>query len=431
MNTNIEIKQGPLADVNVLDFTWVLAGPHAAKSLTDLGANVIKIEQYKVGANERWLPLRIKNNGVTQSSYSINNNRGKKSICINMKNPKGIKVIHELIKKSDVILENFAPGVMDRLNLDYESVKKLKADIIYCSISCFGHWGPYSHKPGYDMIAQGASGWTAQSDPEIIAPVSIGDTTAAMHACTAILAALHHREKEGVGQNIDISMMDCLFSLHENTLPWYMISEAVGDPVEPMKIGAKHPGYAPYGIYQGKNGSVAIACLTEPRWQPLVEVMGPEFAWLKDEPRAKDVSTRCSVDNAPMIHEQIEKWLMSEPSVEEAERKLDEAGVPSLRVRSLVELANDDEQIKAREMMPRVYQPFIGPMMMYGSPFKLSETPAGIRGYGPFLGEHNRQVLNDELGYTEEQIEALYNEDILYHEEAVERLPEELEKNGK
>jgi CoA:oxalate CoA-transferase len=424
----IEKNPGPLSDITVVDFTWVLAGPHATKTFTDMGANVIKIEQFKAGANERWLPLRITNDDVTQSSYSINNNRGKKSVCINLKNPKGMEIVKEIIKNSDVVVENFAPGVMDRLKLDYESCKKLKEDIIYCSISCFGHWGPYSHKPGYDMIAQGSSGWTAQSDPEIIAPVSIGDTTAAMHACAGILAALHHREKTGKGQNIDISMMDCLFSLHENTLPWYMISEAVGDPVAPMKIGGKHPGYAPYGIYNGKNGSIVIACLTENRWRPLVDIMGAEFDWLKDDPRAETVSSRCTVDNAPMIHEALEKWVMSQPSVEEAERLLDEAGVPSLRVRGLVELATEDPQIEAREMMPKVHQPFIGPMMMYGSPFKMSETPCGIRGYGPLLGEHNRQVLKDVLDHSDEYIDTLYKEDVLYHEDGVDRLPEELAK---
>ena len=426
-----EIKPGPLADITVLDFTWVLAGPHATKTLADMGANVIKVEQYKVGANERWLPLRVTHDEITQSSYSINNNRGKKSLCLNMKNGPGMELIKKLILKSDIIVENFAPGVMDRLKLDYESCRKIKEDIIYCSISCFGHWGPYSHKPGYDMIAQGASGWTAQSDPEIIAPVSIGDTTAAMHACTAILGALHHREKTGVGQNIDISMMDCLFSLHENTLPWYMISEAVGDPVEPMKIGGKHPGYAPYGIYNGKNGSVVIACLTENRWQPLLDLMGPDFDWLRDDPRAKDVSTRCSTDNAPVIHEAVERWVMSLPSVEEAERLLDEAGVPSLRVRGLVELATEDPQVEAREMMPRVYQPFVGEMFMYGCPLKMSETPCGIRGYGPFLGEHNREILKDFLGQTNEYIDTLYEENVLYKEKAVERLADELNKDIK
>jgi CoA:oxalate CoA-transferase len=417
-----KLKPGPLTGVTVLDFTWVLAGPHAAKTLADLGANVIKVEQYKAGANERWLPLRITKNDVTQSSYTITVNRGKRSICVNMKTPKGMKLINELVKKSDVLLENFAPGVMDRLKLDYDSVKKIKKDIIYCSISCFGHWGPYSHKPGYDMIAQGASGWTGQSDPPLIAPVSIGDTTASMHACTAILAALHHRTKTGVGQNIDISMMDCLFSLHENTLPWFMISEAAGNPIKPAKIGQKHPGYAPYGIYKGKNGFICIACLTEARWQPIVDLMGPKHAWLKTDPRAATVSTRCSTDNAPIIHEALEEWVMSLDSVEEAERLLEAAEVPCLRVRDIVELATVDPQIKAREMIVTVDQPFLGPMKMYGSPLKFSETPSGIRGYAPFLGEHNDDVLSNTLGMTKEQIKALYAEDVLYHEPAVDRL---------
>jgi len=417
-----KLKPGPLSDITVLDFTWVLAGPHASKTLADMGANVIKVEQYKAGANERWLPLRVTKNDVTQSSYTITVNRGKRSVCINMKTPKGMKLIQELIKKSDVLLENFAPGVMDRLKLDYDSVKKIKKDIIYCSISCFGHWGPYSHKPGYDMIAQGASGWTGQSNPPIIAPMSIGDTTASMHACTAILAALHHRTKTGVGQNIDISMMDCLFSLHENTLPWFMVSEAAGNPIKPAKIGQKHPGYAPYGIYKGKNGFICIACLTEARWLPLVELMGEKHAWLKTDPRAATVSTRCSTDNAPIIHEALEEWVMSLDSVEEAERLLEAAEVPCLRVRDIVELATVDPQIKAREMIVTVDQPFLGPMKMYGSPLKFSETPSGIRGYGPFLGEHNDDVLMKTLGMTKEEIKALYAEDVLYHAPEVDKL---------
>ena len=188
-----KLKPGPLTGVTVLDFTWVLAGPHAAKTLADMGANVIKVEQYKAGANERWLPKRVEKNGVTQSSYTINVNRGKRSICVNMKSPKGMEIIKKLIKKSDVLIENFAPDVMGKLKLDYDKVKEIKPDIIYCSISSFGHWGPYWDRPGYDMIAQGASGWSNQSKPPIIAPMSIGDTVAAIHATTAINAALYHR----------------------------------------------------------------------------------------------------------------------------------------------------------------------------------------------------------------------------------------------
>ena len=417
-----QLKPGPLNGVTILDFTWVLAGPFATRIMGDMGAYIIKVERYKDGTNERHLPLRITHNGVTQSSYNLNCNRGKKSICINLKNPRGMELIHELIKKSDVLIENFAPGVMDRLKLDYESVKKLNKKIIYCSVSCFGHWGPYSHKPGYDMIAQGASGWTDQSISPQIAPVSIGDMTASVNAAVAICAALYARQQTGVGQNIDISMMDCLFAFHENTLPWYLISSAIGKPVDPPKIGRHHPGYAPYGIYKGKDGYITIASLTQPRWEGIVKTMGRDYEWLLQDPRAATVSTRCCEENAPFIHKVVEEWVMAQDSVAEAERKLEENECPCLRVRSVKELADSDPQIKAREMMVEVEQPFIGKVRMYGSPLKMSETPTGIRGPAPLLGQHTEEILADVLGYKKEQVKELYDQEVVYNEPAVDRL---------
>lgn len=417
-----QIKPGPLNGVTVLDFTWVLAGPFATRILADMGAYVIKVERYKDGTNERHLPLIREHNGVKQSSYNINCNRGKKSICVNLKDPRGKELIHELIKKSDVIIENFAPGVMDRLELDYDSVKKINSNIIYCSVSCFGHWGPYYEKPGYDMIAQGASGWTDQSENPQIAPVSIGDMNASIHACTAICAALYNRTQTGIGQNIDISMMDCLFHLHENTLPWYLMTSAMGDPVEPPKIGRLHPGYAPYGIYKGKNGYITIASLTQPRWESIVKTMGEEYAWLLDDPRAAAVSTRCTEENAPFIHRVVEEWVMKQDSVEDAEKQMEANGVPCLRTRSIKELADNDEHIKAREMMVEIEQPYIGKMKMYGSPFKMSETPCAPRGHGPLLGEHTEEVLAHTLGFTQEQVEELYSSNVLHIEDSAKPL---------
>ena len=417
-----QLEPGPLQGVTILDFTWVLAGPFATRILGDMGAYIIKVERYKDGTNERHLPLRITHNGVTQSSYNLNCNRSKKSICINLKNRRGMELIHELIKKSDVLIENFAPGVMDRLKLDYESVKKINKKIIYCSVSCFGHWGPYSHKPGYDMIAQGASGWTDQSINPQIAPVSIGDMTASVNAAVAICAALYSRQQTGVGQNIDISMMDCLFAFHENTLPWYLISSAIGKPVDPPKIGRHHPGYAPYGIYKGKDGYITIASLTQPRWEGIVKTMGRDYEWLLKDPRAATVSTRCTEENAPFIHKVVEEWVMSQDSVAEAERKLEENECPCLRVRSVKELADSDPQIKAREMMVEVEQPFIGKVRMYGSPLKMSETPTGIRGPAPLLGQHTEEILTTVLGYKKEQVKELYEQEVVYNEPAVDRL---------
>jgi crotonobetainyl-CoA:carnitine CoA-transferase CaiB-like acyl-CoA transferase len=417
-----ELKPGPLNGVTVLDFTWVLAGPFATKTLADMGAYIIKVERYKDGTNERQLPLIMENEGVTQSSYNINCNRGKKSICVDLKNPDGIKLIHDFIKKSDILVENFAPGVMKRLNLDYDTVKKIKKDIIYCSISCFGHWGPYSHKPGYDIIAQGASGWTDQNVEAQIAPVSIGDMGSSIHAAVAINGALYHKAMTGQGQNIDISMMDCLFSLHENTLPWYLLSSAVGKPVPPPRVGRHHPGYAPYGVYKGKNGYITIASLTQPRWEGIIKTMGKDYDWLREDSRAATVSTRCHVDNAPFIHKVVEEWVLTQDSVEEAERKLEENGVPCMRARSIVELADEDPHIKAREMMLEIEQPYVGKMKMYGSPLKMSETPCGPRGYAPLLGENTEEILDHVLGYDENQIKNLYENNAVYKEAAAEKL---------
>ncbi|MGA3117970.1 MAG: CoA transferase [Syntrophobacteraceae bacterium] len=424
------LKPGPLSGINVLDFTWVLAGPHATKTLADMGANVIKVDRYKDGANERLQPLRVEKDGVVQSSYHLHVNRGKKSICVNLKHPMGLKIIHELLKVSDIVIENFAPGVMERLKLDYESVRKIKPDIIYCSISAFGHWGPNSNKPGYDVIAQAASGWTGRSDPPIMAPMSIGDTTASMHACTAMLAALFHHMRTGQGQNIDIALVDCLFTLHEHAFPWYWTGEAVGKPVTMPPTGQKSPTTAPYGIYNGKNGQIAIASMTPSRWPRLVDLMGPKCRWMKEDPRFAEYSNRCTLANAPSVHEAIDEWVMSQDSVEEAERKLEEIDIPCSRVKSLVELATVDPQIGEREMRPTVHQPFLGPVRMYGSPLKFSETPSAIRGYAPFVGEHNKEVLSSMLNYTHETIEKLYQDNVIYHAPEVERLPEELKNSG-
>ncbi len=211
----LENRPGSLEGVILLDFTWVYAGPFASRQFADLGAEVIKVEPYERGAPERYYYLSLERNGVRQSSYSTSLNRGKKSLCIELKKREGLKVILELVKKADILLENMRPGAMARSGLGYDDVKEANPGIIYCSITCFGQHGPYSNEPGFDIIAQSASGWVGQSDPPNQAPVAIGDCNAGMHATAAILAALYYREKTGIGQHVDISMADCLFHLHE------------------------------------------------------------------------------------------------------------------------------------------------------------------------------------------------------------------------
>lgn len=420
------LPAGCLDGVTILDFTWVLSGPHATRLLADMGATVIKIEPYKVGAMERHLLLIKTVNDVEQSSYSINVNRSKKSISLDLKKPQAKEIVAELIKKADVLIENYTPGVMDRLGFDYESAKKLKEDIIYCSISCFGHWGPYSNRPGYDIIAQAASGFSAMYEVPQGSPISAGDVIAGTNAALAIVGALYAKKVHGCGQNIDISMMDSLLAVNENYLPWYNISQAVGDTLDFPPLGRYYDNYAPFGVYQGKDGRINIACLEEQRWPGLVAAMGEKYAWLMDDPRTTDVNTRCM--NATWLNKTIDEWVMSMDSVYEVERLLTEAGVACQRVLSIPELADTDPHVKAREMLIEVEQPFLGPMKICGSPIKMSETPSCLRGYGPLLGEHTDDVLADVLGYNEEQIKDLYGNDVIYHEPAVDRLKKDKNK---
>ena len=183
-------KQDSLGGLRVVDLTWVYAGPFATRQFADLGSEVIKVEPYERGALERHYYLLVDRNGVKQSSYSVFLNRGKKSLSIDLKHEEGLKIVKKLIEKSDVVISNFTPGSMVKLGLGYEEVRRVNPKIIYCTISCFGHSGSYANEPGFDLIAQAASGWIGQCDPPAQAPLAIGDCNAAMHAATAILAAL-------------------------------------------------------------------------------------------------------------------------------------------------------------------------------------------------------------------------------------------------
>ncbi|MGA8848281.1 MAG: CoA transferase [Dehalococcoidia bacterium] len=417
-------KPGALNGLLVLDFTWVYAGPFASRQLVDLGAEVIKVERYKLGAIERHYYLELERNGVRQSSYSTFLNRGKKSLCIDIKTEEGRNIILNLAKKADVLLENLSPGAMSELCLGYEDVKRVNPKIIYCSICCFGQYGPYSHEPGFDIIAQAASGWIGQADPNNQAPVAIGDCNAGIHSVAAILAALYYREKTDIGQYIDISMTDCLFHLHEANPPAYLFSNR---EISPKPIARWHSTYAPYGILKAPDGFIAIAAITEDIWKILVKLMGNEYEWLLTDPRTCRLEARLTAENAPFIHQLLEDWLAKFDSVHDAEHLLKEAGVPCMRVKTFTEIV-DDPHIRAREMIVKMKQPFVGEVETYGSPFKMSATSAGVRGYAPLLGEHNRQILSSMLGYSDEQVNALYEDGVLYKESAVDKLPAELKR---
>jgi len=419
-------KKLALKGLRVLDFTWVYAGPFCTRQFADLGAEVIKVEPPETGALERRYSLVLDRNGVKQSSYAVFLNRGKKSVSIDVRSKEGLAIIHELIKKSDIMVSNMAPGTMDDLKLGYKQVKRVNPAIIYCTISCFGHYGSYAKQPGFDLIAQTASAWCGQTDPPCPAPLAIGDSNAGMHATAAILAALYYRQKTGQGQAIDISMTDCLFHSHENNPPGYLFSKRT---VPAAKNTRWASAYSPYALIKGKNGFIAIAALSDALWENLVTAMGHEYAWLRDHPRTNELSKRISYANAPFVHTQLEEWAQHFDSVEQIEDLLRQAGVPAMKVRGFEEVC-DAPYIRDREMLVRTKQPFVGEFEIYGSPFKMTQTPGRVNGYSPFLGEHNAHVLSSLLGYSKRDIARLYHKGVLYHEEAVDRLPEEKKRLG-
>lgn len=413
-------KRGALEGLRVLDFTWVYAGPFATRQLVDMGAEVIKVEPFGTGALERRYSLVMERNGVKQSSYHVFLNRGKKSLSIDLKTRKGLKIIKELVKKSDVMISNMAPGAMKELGLGYEAVRRINPRIIYCTISCFGHYGAYATEPGFDLIAQVASSWCGQTDPPAPAPLAIGDCNAAMHATTAILAALYYREKTGRGQNIDISMTDCLFHLNENNGPGYLFSHRTVPAVPNTRWAA---AYAPYGLYKGRDGLIAIAALSDVLWEKLVRTMGEGYEWLLTDPRTCELEVRLTYRNAPFIHGTLEEWVGKFDSVQQVEDILRKAGIPAMRVRTFAEVV-DAPYIRDREMLVKMEQPFVGEIEIYGSPFRMSETPGRVMGHAPLIGEHSRAVLSQLLGYSESEIERLLAEGVIYKEPAVDRLGE-------
>jgi len=413
-----------LKGLKVLDFTWVYAGPFCTRQLVDLGAEVIKVEPPENGALERRYSLVLERNGVKQSSYSVFLNRGKKSLSIDLKSEKGLRIIRDLVKSSDIAISNMAPGTMADMGLGYDDMKRINPRIIYCVISCFGHSGSFASSPGFDLIAQAASGWCGQSDPPMPAPLAIGDSNAGMHAATAILAALYYREKTGKGQSIDISMTDCLFHCHENSPPGFLFSNRT---VLPYKNSRWYSTYAPYGLMKGRNGYIAVAALSDSIWGKLVNAMGKNYTWLLNDPRTNKLEKRLSYECAPFIHATLEEWVQKFDSVDEVESILREAGVPAMKVRGFEEIC-DAPYIRDREMLVKMKQPFVGEFETYGSPFKMSETPGKPMGYAPLLGENNLEILSKYLGYQSKDIDELYREKILYREEAVDRLPEELKR---
>ena len=398
-----------LSGVRVLDFSRVLAGPYLTQMLCDLGAEVIKIEQPGLGADERHMSPIV--NG--QSGFFMMLKRGKKSLTLNLKTAEAREIVFGLVRQSDIVIENYKPGVMKSLGLSYEELKAVKPDIIMCSISTFGQEGPDAGRPGYDIVAQATSGllWmTGDTDrPPMRSGTSIGDVNAGAHALGAVLAALYYREKTGKGQYIDIAMRDCLSAIMETAIPRYTMS---GGRDKPYRSGAHHAQMAPYGVFDaGNDRYIVLGALNEAIWSRLCTVMGrPEMI---DDPRFVGTAQRGSDPEARrLVIEAIESWLKTHADLGEALARLDAAKVPAAAVFDIEQLVKDP-QFLMRDMLVEVEDPLFGKVTLPATAMRFSETTVHNPAPPPTLGQHSREILRERLEFSPETIQKLREQGVI------------------
>jgi formyl-CoA transferase len=332
--------------------------------------------------------------------YYVNLNRGKKSITLNLKHPEGKRVFVELVKRCDVLLENFRPGTMERLGLDYEALREVNPRLVYASISGFGQTGPYRKRPGYDIIGQAMGGLMSitgwPDSPPTRAGTAIGDVLSALYTCIGILAALQVREKTGEGQSVDVALVDSVYASLENIPQKVFVEGEV-----PGRIGNRYEFIYPYDSFEARDGWVIIGIANDVIWRRFQEAS--ELEELED-PRFDTNPSR--VDHYEPIRDAIRGWV-SERSVEEVVSTLNENGVPSCPIYDLKQASEDPHIGGARGMTVEREQPGLGPVTLLGNPIKMSATDPTPRGPAPELGGDTDSVLEDLLGLSRKMIDEL------------------------
>jgi len=395
---------GPLNRVRVLDLSQLLLGPFATMLLGDMGAEVIKVERPGIGDVSRLSGPIVR--GV--SAYFLSLNRGKKSITLDLTTARGASILLELARKADILVENFSPGRMTRLGLNYEKVKEQNPGIIYASGSGYGQTGPYKDKPAFDVTIQAAGGImsiTGEEDGLPVRPgVSYGDITAGMFLCTAILAALHERHSSGQGQYIDISMLDSQITVEENAFARYLNAGEM-----PRALGTRHPSFTPFQVFETKDGYIALALKggIHDQWPVLCAVMGRID--LIDDLRFKDgwIRTENYKELAPIMVPVFKSKTTREWVIE-----LEAVGIACSPVNSIAQAAASP-QVQARNMIFDVEQPGVGVFKAVNSPFKFSRTRGETPGHAPGLGEHTDEVLSNLLGMSEGEVNKLRQDHVI------------------
>lgn len=386
--------------LKVVDLTTALNGPFCTMFLGDYGADVIKIEPVGGEQSRSWGPIDEKSG---ESGFYGFVNRNKKGCTLNLKSEKGLEMFYELVKDADVLVENYRGGVTERLKIDYDTIKKINPNIIYASGSGFGQYGPITHRPCYDIVAQAMGGMLnltgfKENDPVKVGP-SVADHVAGIYLMVGVGMALYHREKTGEGQHIDVSMFDVIFSLLENAIVNYTMGGFI-----PERNGNVDPSIAPFDVYACKDGFVALGVGNDKLFNKFANIIGHQEL-LEDE-RYKDNVSRC--DNyIPDLQNLIREWC-ADYTKSEIEDIMDEAGIPCGPVLNVKE-AIEHPHIQARDMMVHCEHPTVGDMYFQGCVIKLSETPGEVETAPPLVGQHNCEVF----GLSEEEEKALIEEGVL------------------
>lgn len=395
---------GPLEGVKILDLTWVLSGPFATMTLSDLGAEVIKVERPPYGDIARTTGPHI--NG--ESCYFFSVNRGKESIALDLKSQRGRKLFLDLIEQVDVAVQNYTPGAMEKLGLGWETLSTRNPRLIYAAISGFGQTGPDRERPALDVVVQGMGGIMSitgePNGPPVRPGASIGDIAAGLYAAVGILSALHERERSGLGQMLDISMLDCQIAILENAFIRYF---ATGQPPKPL--GTRHPLATPFQAFPTKDGYIVLALSwgVENQWALLCAVL--DHVELVDDARFETSALRTEhhAELEPILSEAFRRRTTAEWLAE-----LEQINLPCGPLNTIPEAAAYP-QVVAREMLVDVAHPVIGSLRMPTTPVRLSRTPGGIRGPSPAVGEHTDPVLSRFLGLDEGEIQRLREDGII------------------
>jgi crotonobetainyl-CoA:carnitine CoA-transferase CaiB-like acyl-CoA transferase len=373
----------------------VLAGPFCGMLLADMGAEVIKLEIPVTGDDSREFPPF--KDGL--SLYYVNLNRGKRSITMNLKTSEGKAVFKELVKHCDVLVENFRPGTMERLGLDYEELRKVNPRLVYGSISGFGQTGLYRDRPGYDIIGQAMGGLLSitgwPDSPPTRSGTAIGDILSSLFCCIGILAALNIRERTGEGQMVDVSLVDSVFAALENIPQKYYVDGQV-----PGRIGNRYEFIYPYDTFRARDGWVVIGIANDAIWARFLEATGLRL----DDPRY--ATNKLRVENHETLRQALEEWTLTHDKGEIV-RLLNDCRVPSCPIYNIKDASEDPHISGDREMVVEVDQPGLGKVKLQGNPIKMSATRPTPRGPAPKLGEDTETVLRELLGLGPEEYKRL------------------------